>query len=129
MNIRLSEEEYVHILENSRAEVVIFHQDFKPIMERVRHPVSSGRRIFHLVRHLPGRVPCDAAELCAGEDVPWDSASVGEIIVRGDNVMKGYWEMPEETEKAIRKVVFVKELPKTGSGKILKVKLSKTTIS
>jgi fatty-acyl-CoA synthase len=41
-----------------------------------------------------------------GEDVPWDSASVGEIIVRGDNVMKGYWEMPEETENAIRNGYF-----------------------
>ncbi len=42
----------------------------------------------------------------SGEDVPWDSASVGEIIVRGDNVMKGYWEMPEETENAIRNGYF-----------------------
>ena len=26
---------------------------------------------------------------------------VGEIVVRGDNVMMGYWERPEETKKAI----------------------------
>jgi fatty-acyl-CoA synthase len=36
-----------------------------------------------------------------GKNVPWDNESVGEIIVRGDNVMKGYWKLPEETEKAI----------------------------
>jgi fatty-acyl-CoA synthase len=36
-----------------------------------------------------------------GKDVPKDGKTVGEIIARGDNVMKGYWKLPEETEKAI----------------------------
>ena len=35
-------------------------------------------------------------------DVPWDGATVGEIIVRGDNVMKGYWKLPQATEEAIK---------------------------
>jgi len=37
-----------------------------------------------------------------GNEVPWDGVSVGEIVVRGDNVMKGYWKLPGETGKAIR---------------------------
>lgn len=41
-----------------------------------------------------------------GREVPWDGQSVGEIIVRGDNVMKGYWKLAEETDKAIRNGYF-----------------------
>lgn len=35
-----------------------------------------------------------------GRDVQWDGETVGEIIARGDNVTKGYWRLPAETEKA-----------------------------
>jgi long-chain acyl-CoA synthetase len=35
-----------------------------------------------------------------GGDVP--EGEVGEIVIRGHNVMKGYWERPEATEDAIR---------------------------
>ncbi|MGY1710993.1 long-chain fatty acid--CoA ligase [Geodermatophilus sp. SYSU D00758] len=35
----------------------------------------------------------------AGRDVP--SGEVGEIAIRGENVMRGYWGKPEETAKAI----------------------------
>ncbi|MFW6334153.1 MAG: class I adenylate-forming enzyme family protein, partial [Desulfosalsimonas sp.] len=42
----------------------------------------------------------------SGNDVAWDGSTIGEIIVRGDNVMKGYWKLPEETEKAIRNGYF-----------------------
>jgi acyl-CoA synthetase (AMP-forming)/AMP-acid ligase II len=27
---------------------------------------------------------------------------VGELVIRGSNVMKGYWEMPEETDRVLR---------------------------
>jgi acyl-CoA synthetase (AMP-forming)/AMP-acid ligase II len=37
-----------------------------------------------------------------GEDVKTDEKEVGEIIVNGDIVTKGYWKLPEETEKAIK---------------------------
>jgi len=34
-------------------------------------------------------------------DQPVASGTVGEIVARGDNVMMGYWERPEETERAL----------------------------
>jgi len=37
-----------------------------------------------------------------GNDVAQDDQQVGEIIVRGDTVTPGYWNMPEETDAAIR---------------------------
>jgi fatty-acyl-CoA synthase len=38
----------------------------------------------------------------SGHDVPRDGETVGEIIARGNIVMKGYWKQPEETAQAIR---------------------------
>lgn len=35
-------------------------------------------------------------------EVPWDGVAVGEISVRSNHVMTGYWEQPEETALALR---------------------------
>jgi len=37
-----------------------------------------------------------------GEEIKKDEKEVGEIIVRGDIVTKGYWKLPQETAKSIR---------------------------
>jgi acyl-CoA synthetase (AMP-forming)/AMP-acid ligase II len=37
-----------------------------------------------------------------GEEVNADNQEVGEIIVRGDTITPGYWQLPEETGKTIR---------------------------
>jgi len=36
-----------------------------------------------------------------GRDLPWDGKSVGELLVRGDMVMKGYYAQTEETAKTL----------------------------
>lgn len=38
----------------------------------------------------------------AGNDVPHDGKTVGEVMARTDGVMEGYWQKPEETKQAIR---------------------------
>jgi fatty-acyl-CoA synthase len=37
-----------------------------------------------------------------GNDVSADGQAVGEVVVRGDVVMEGYWKQPEETARVIR---------------------------
>ncbi len=53
----------------------------------------------------PGSIgtPIAGVEMRLVDDQGGDTAAgeVGEIAIRGPNVMKGYWQKPEETEKAI----------------------------
>ncbi len=37
-----------------------------------------------------------------GKDVPWDGQTMGEVIVRGNDVMQGYYQAPEETAKVFK---------------------------
>lgn len=37
-----------------------------------------------------------------GKDVPWDGKTVGEIIMRGNDVVQGYYKAPEENAKAFK---------------------------
>jgi long-chain acyl-CoA synthetase len=65
-----------------------------------REQIGEGRR---LGRHRSGGRATFGVDIrivdAAGNEVP--RGSVGEICVRGDVVMQGYWERPEETAKAL----------------------------
>ena len=56
-----------------------------------RRPTSVGKAMpnteVYIVDELGKRLP---------------SGEVGELVVRGSNVMKGYWRLPEETAKALK---------------------------
>jgi long-chain acyl-CoA synthetase len=63
---------------------------FNPL-DRPRKPGSIGCSILHVENKVVNEF---------GEEVP--VGEVGELIVRGPNVMKGYYKMPEETAHALR---------------------------
>ncbi len=63
---------------------------FNPL-DRDRIPGSIGTNIVNVENKIVDEF---------GEQVP--DGEVGELIVRGPNVMKGYYKMPEETEATIR---------------------------
>lgn len=63
---------------------------FNPL-DRPRKPGSIGISITNVENKVVNEL---------GEEVP--AGQVGELIVRGPNVMKGYYKMPEETQSAIR---------------------------
>lgn len=46
--------------------------------------------------------PCVEVQIVDAEDREVPRGTVGEIIVRGPNVMLGYWKRPDETAKALR---------------------------
>lgn len=61
-------------------------------------PQDSERKIGSVGRPIPG--VCVKVVDEDGKELPANSP--GEIVVKGDNVMKGYYKRPEETAKAIR---------------------------
>lgn len=64
---------------------------YLPPEELDRRPTSVGRAM-----------PNVEVYLVDGQDRPVPAGEVGELVVRGSNVMRGYWKLPEETDRALR---------------------------
>jgi acyl-CoA synthetase (AMP-forming)/AMP-acid ligase II len=56
----------------------------------------------HLLRSGGRATPCTEVRIVDAEDREVPRGQSGEIVVRGDNVMLGYWQRPEETAAALR---------------------------
>jgi fatty-acyl-CoA synthase len=68
--------------------------DALPVEERARLAARQGQ----------GYVIADLVRIVDGEmrDVPQDADTLGEVVMRGNNVMKGYFEQPDATAEVFR---------------------------
>ncbi|MBW1709230.1 MAG: long-chain-fatty-acid--CoA ligase [Deltaproteobacteria bacterium] len=64
-----------------------------PWEEQLQFKASTGREFINVSLKVVDE---------KGRDIPKDREHTGEIIVKGDTVTPGYWNLPEETGKAIR---------------------------
>jgi fatty-acyl-CoA synthase len=66
--------------------------------------LSDEQQARLLARQGQGYVVAERARIIDPEmqDVPWDAATMGEVIMRGNNVAKGYFENPEATAKSFQ---------------------------
>jgi long-chain acyl-CoA synthetase len=64
------------------------------------NPVETGRRAGSIGIPMPD-TEAKLIDLETGEDLPIGSDRPGELFVRGPQVMKGYWNQPEETADTI----------------------------
>jgi acyl-CoA synthetase (AMP-forming)/AMP-acid ligase II len=64
-----------------------------PYEEQLRYKSTSGRRFKGIELKVVNE---------KGEEVDTDNKEVGEIIVRGDSISKGYWRLPQITKKVFK---------------------------
>jgi long-chain acyl-CoA synthetase len=64
------------------------------------NPVYGERRAGSIGLPLPD-VEAMLINPETGMPVPWGSDETGELLVRGPNIMKGYWNRPEDTAKCL----------------------------
>jgi fatty-acyl-CoA synthase len=65
-----------------------------PYEEQLRFKAKTGREFVNVELKVVND---------RGLEIEKDEREVGEIIVRGDTVTSGYWKLPEETAKSIRR--------------------------
>lgn len=63
------------------------------------NPIRGPRKIGSIGVPYPDTV-CRIVDIETGQDLP--PGQVGELVIRGPQVMKGYWQKPEETAQALK---------------------------
>lgn len=65
---------------------------------------ETGERMRLMARQGVAYIGADPIKVVDGDmrDVPRDGATMGEVVMRGNNVMSGYYDDPEATEKAFK---------------------------
>src|SRR5207245_7801674 len=63
------------------------------------NPLEGERRVGSIGIPLPGTT-ARIADTETGQSLP--AGEIGELLIRGPQVMQGYWKMPEETAQTLR---------------------------
>ena len=69
------------------------HLQSLPYEEQIRYKSTTGRKFKCIELKVVN---------AKDEEVKSNNREVGEIIVKGDSITKGYWKLPKETEKAFK---------------------------
>jgi acyl-CoA synthetase (AMP-forming)/AMP-acid ligase II len=118
INIRLSSKDIRHILNDSGARLVFIDTEFSHLVASVREELETVEAIWQKYwDNLPieerarlkarqGVPYIHAAEMRVVDkdmnDIPADGETMGEVVMRGNNVMNGYFNDPEATANAFR---------------------------
>ena len=86
--------------------------EWQPKWDRLTLSERAAMKMRQGVPHLnAGELRVVDAE---GKDVPWDGKSIGEVIVRGNDVVQGYYKAPKENEELFKDGWF-----RTGDGGVI----------
>jgi acyl-CoA synthetase (AMP-forming)/AMP-acid ligase II len=69
------------------------HLHSLPYEEQLKYKITTGRKFKGVELKVVNE---------KGEQVKANNRDVGEIIVKGDTITKGYWKIPQETKKTIK---------------------------
>jgi len=117
LQLKLENYSFPHLryITNTAAALPVAHiHKLRELFPKVRiysmYGLTECKRVSYLppeqIDSRPGSVgrgmPNEEVYLVDNDGQQLPAGSTGELVVRGSNVMKGYWELPEETDRALR---------------------------